>query len=213
MIELQRDGGKSSSEEKSEQAASENQTKSQSTPTKWTEEEDIKLFQMYKVKGTKWAEIAKSFKGKTKDNIRNRFYSTLRRIARKKSKENRTDGSSAVKGCLLDYVDEAIEYGHYCFSKRGRPKKDSSKPGSSSREEMEERKAPTGRERPPTNSGLSGSASAPFFARHDENYVGQLSCPIVPRSFELNQAMAELINAQQIFINKVITWGLRQTKQ
>lgn len=27
-----------------------------------------------------------------------------------------------MKRNILDYVDDAIEYGHHCFSKRGRPK-------------------------------------------------------------------------------------------
>lgn len=207
MMELRRDTGKSSSEEKSEQAASENQTKSQSSPGEWTEEDDIRLFQMYKLKGSKWAVIAKSFKGKTKDNIRNRFYSTLRRIARKRQKENRGDNLLA-KRSLLDYVDEAMEYGHYCFSKRGRPKKDSSK-RCSPHEGVEKKRRPERKERPLA----SGSNSAEFLARHNANCASQLKCPAVPRDFELNHAMAELINAQQIFINKVIALGLRQTKQ
>jgi hypothetical protein len=111
-------------DERLNQTPSENQTKTRSNQTEWTEEEDIKLFQMYKEFGTRWAVIVKYFKGKTKDSLRNRFYSTLRRIARKKCK----DGPTSVRTKnLLELVDDAIKYGHNCFCKRGRPKKDSRK--------------------------------------------------------------------------------------
>ncbi len=90
----------------------------------WTEEDDKKLFALYKEKGSTWSAIAKEFEGRNENQVKNRFYSTLRRVATKRSRENpdlapRNPG----KNDLLQYVDEAIEYGHNCFTKRGRRKK------------------------------------------------------------------------------------------
>lgn len=91
---------------------------------KWSEEDDKKLFTLYKQKGSLWSLIAKKFDGKTESNVKNRFYSTLRRIARKKTKDMKAcDRINEIKHNILDYVDEALEYGHTCFSKRGRPRK------------------------------------------------------------------------------------------
>lgn len=90
----------------------------------WTEEEDKLLFRLYKEKGSVWSTISKSFSGRSENNLKNRFYSTLRRIARKKAKGLRDKALvTRISHNLLDYVDEAIEYGHKCFCKRGRPKK------------------------------------------------------------------------------------------
>lgn len=87
----------------------------------WSEEEDKRIFTLYKKYGSSWTMLAKFFEGRTEKNIKNRFYSTLRRIARKKERNQKNP--DAVKANILDYVDDALEYGHNCFSKRGRPKK------------------------------------------------------------------------------------------
>lgn len=93
-------------------------------PSKWTEEEDRKLFTLYKQEGSAWSTIAREFPGKTERSVKNRFYSTLRRIARKKNKSTKcSDKSMFHKHNILSYVDEAIEYGHNCFNVRGRPRK------------------------------------------------------------------------------------------
>lgn len=99
-------------------------TKTQTGANKWTEEDDKKLFTLYKEKGSLWSLIAKKFEDKTESNVKNRFYSTLRRIARKKTKDMATsDRANEIKHNILGYVDDALEYGHTCFSKRGRPRK------------------------------------------------------------------------------------------
>lgn len=80
------------------------------------------MFKLYKQRGAKWSAIAKDIEGRTENEVKNRFYSTLRRIATKKAQEK----SSKVqyrKATLLQFVDDAIEYGHTCSSKRGRKKK------------------------------------------------------------------------------------------
>lgn len=88
----------------------------------WTEEEDVKLFKLYKVKGSIWSLIAEEFPGRTRNEVKNRFYSTLRRIATKKNQDNAVHLSFRRKS-LLQYIDDAIEYGHSCSSKRGRKRK------------------------------------------------------------------------------------------
>ena len=46
---------------------------------KFTLDEDKKILELYTRLGTSWTKIAKSFKGRTGDLIKNRFYSSLRR--------------------------------------------------------------------------------------------------------------------------------------
>ncbi len=46
---------------------------------KFTIEEDKRIIELYTKYGTAWSKIAKSFKGRTGDMIKNRFYSSLRR--------------------------------------------------------------------------------------------------------------------------------------
>ncbi|CAG9317666.1 unnamed protein product [Blepharisma stoltei] len=46
----------------------------------WTAEDDGKIFQMYKLYGPKWTLIAKSLPGRTENSIKNRFYSTTRKM-------------------------------------------------------------------------------------------------------------------------------------
>ena len=46
----------------------------------WTKDEDAKIFKMYQDYGPKWSLIAKEFKGRTENSIKNRFYCTVRKI-------------------------------------------------------------------------------------------------------------------------------------
>lgn len=91
----------------------------------WTEEDDKKLFIFFKKYGSKWSNIAKKFRNRTENQVKNRFYSTLRRIATKKRRDNpgMYIPEPKSKKDLLQYVDDALEYGHNCCSKRGRIKK------------------------------------------------------------------------------------------
>jgi hypothetical protein len=91
----------------------------------WTEEEDKRLFTLFKKEGPHWSRLANAFSGRTDNQIKNRFYSTLRRVATKK---RCTDPSvlpdrAQCKQELLKFVDDALEYGRTCWSKRGRKKK------------------------------------------------------------------------------------------
>lgn len=47
----------------------------------WTTKEDYIIFRFYKQYGSKWSKIANLLVGRTENSIKNRFYSTLRRIA------------------------------------------------------------------------------------------------------------------------------------
>lgn len=91
----------------------------------WTKEEDEKIFTLYKLHGTAWSAIEKQFPGRRENQIKNRFYSTLRRVATKKMlEENLPYKSSILMGKLelIKYVDDALKCGHDCFSRRGRKK-------------------------------------------------------------------------------------------
>ena len=107
-------------------------TKKQKAPrttkfVKWTEEEDRQLFLLYKKKGSCWSSIATEFEGRNENQVKNRFYSTLRRLAIKKNIYTKASpgkhSHKSRKEDLIKFVDDAILYGHHCRSKRGRKKK------------------------------------------------------------------------------------------
>lgn len=85
-------------------------------------EEDRKLFSLYKTHGTKWTYIASQLNNKEESQVKNRFYSTLRRVARKNSKQ-RLKRRLLTKSQLLNFVDFAYSSGHFCYSKKGRKNK------------------------------------------------------------------------------------------
>lgn len=92
----------------------------------WSEDEDKRLFQLFKERGATWSALAQEFKGRTESQVKNRFYSTLRRVATKKGLETHAPPRCSIhlsKTELLQYIDEAMNIGHTCFSKRGRKKK------------------------------------------------------------------------------------------
>jgi len=52
----------------------------------WSKEEDELIFELYQKNGSSWSKIAKFIPGRTENAIKNRFYSTLRRLAADKKK-------------------------------------------------------------------------------------------------------------------------------
>jgi hypothetical protein len=58
----------------------------------WEPEEDYLLFKLFNEFGCKWSKINLLFIGRTENSVKNRFYSTLRRISNldSKSKEKKT---------------------------------------------------------------------------------------------------------------------------
>ena len=51
---------------------------------KWSVEEDTSIFNMFQSQGPKWAYIAKFLPGRTENSIKNRFYSTIRKMNHRK---------------------------------------------------------------------------------------------------------------------------------
>jgi len=71
----------------------------------WSPEEDFNIFQLYNKYGSQWSKITEYFKGRTENSIKNRFYSTLRRIATEKKKEKTkadNNGSETLSGSKLN---------------------------------------------------------------------------------------------------------------
>lgn len=56
----------------------------------WTQEEDEIIFQQHKVVGNQWALIARHVRGRTDNAVKNRYYSTMRKLKRQKAKSQKT---------------------------------------------------------------------------------------------------------------------------
>lgn len=80
------------------------------------------LFRLYKERGSRWSALSAHFPGRNENQVKNRFYSTLRRLA-KKSHGPLQAKVKIGKEYLVRFVDDAILYGHNCRSKRGRKPK------------------------------------------------------------------------------------------
>lgn len=93
---------------------------------KWSKEEDDRIFSLCKDYGTNWSSIANNFPGRTENQVKNRFYSTLRRVATKKIADECLPYKRSMqmgKSELVRYIDDALQYGRDCYSQRGRKKK------------------------------------------------------------------------------------------
>lgn len=72
----------------------------------WTAKEDYMIFKLFSLQGSKWSKIAEHFKGRTENSIKNRFYSTLRRISSKYNNNTHTGGNL---DSLLEYFPIAFK--------------------------------------------------------------------------------------------------------
>ncbi len=84
----------------------------------WSPEEDYLIFESFSKFGSKWSKIAKELPGRTENSIKNRFYSTLRRISTEskkfKSPLEKTKSHLSFTSCpslneLLHYFPQALE--------------------------------------------------------------------------------------------------------
>ena len=77
----------------------------------WTTEEDEKIFQLYQVHGSSWAKIEKHLPGRTENAIKNRFYSTIRKLAtdqRKKEKKQKKSTANQKKAKKELYKEDFL---------------------------------------------------------------------------------------------------------
>jgi len=206
------DHSESKSDEHKEEIVSADKEESKRSNKPWTEEEDKLLFQLYKEKGSVWSVIARCFPGRTENNLKNRFYSTLRRIARKKTKGvTNSDPVSRISQSILDYVDEALESGHSCFSKRGRPKK---VVNISEKEIKVEpfNPPPFVSQVPQPPSMVLNNLALPQEERSLNLLISRLPPPCAKADVELSNKLVELVNLQQTIIDLLLarSGGARQ---
>lgn len=83
------------------------------------------LFQLYKSLGSRWVAISKYLPRHTEGDIKNKFYTTLKRVATQAQLEDPVHYDSHFVKCkknLIQFVDAAIQYSHLLSSKKGRKK-------------------------------------------------------------------------------------------
>ena len=71
----------------------------------WSYEEDLKIYELFAKYGSKWAYFSSQICGRTENALKNRFYSTTRRIANK-------IGLQKLKDCLAQQgisMDESMQ--------------------------------------------------------------------------------------------------------
>lgn len=77
----------------------------------------------YKLYDTKWSKFVAEFPGRTESNLKNKFYSTLKKVATRAQLEDPQRFSSTFiksKHNLIQFIDLAIIHGQNLSSKRGR---------------------------------------------------------------------------------------------
>lgn len=81
---------------------------------KWTQEENKKLFELQKLHGSKWKEIATHFPHRTDNGIKNQFFSIIRKSLRKACKASEINiGSNVINEVkpkiLSDFLNTPIK--------------------------------------------------------------------------------------------------------
>jgi hypothetical protein len=73
----------------------------------WTAEEDARIFKLYNKHGPHWSVISKQVEGRTENSVKNRFYSTIRRLQTTQSEEPTKHSPSSVE--QVDPLQKMIE--------------------------------------------------------------------------------------------------------
>jgi hypothetical protein len=90
----------------------------------WTAEEDYNIFYLFSEYGSKWSKIATHFPGRTENSVKNRFYSTLRRIASESKKVGQTGAASCTgesevgTTMTMNNLDQLIKYFPHAFEEK-----------------------------------------------------------------------------------------------
>ena len=77
----------------------------------WSHEDTQNLLILYKVLGAHWSRIARAFAGRAVNDVKNRFYTTLRRAATRAHLEDPNRFNAEFIKCkrnLVQFVDAAI---------------------------------------------------------------------------------------------------------
>jgi hypothetical protein len=77
---------------------------------KWTQEENKRLFELQKVHGSRWKEIATFFPKRTDNGIKNQFFSIIRKSLRKACKaSNISIGSNIINSVKPKILSQFLE--------------------------------------------------------------------------------------------------------
>jgi hypothetical protein len=74
----------------------------------WSAKEDYNIFYLFAEYGSKWSKIAMHFPGRTENSVKNRFYSTLRRIASESKKVGQASYSASCIGTVSCVGDSEV---------------------------------------------------------------------------------------------------------
>jgi hypothetical protein len=95
----------------------------------WSEYEDFLIFKLFKIHGSKWSKIASYFKGRTENSIKNRFYSTLRRLFSDNKKninpteqiaESESSNLAVINNYNHTHLDDLLKYFDEAFNEKMR---------------------------------------------------------------------------------------------
>jgi myb proto-oncogene protein len=67
--------------------------------SRWTKAEDRLIFELQKLHGNRWAEIARQLPGRTDNSIKNRYYSAIRKYQRNLATSPRSESSDSEDTC------------------------------------------------------------------------------------------------------------------
>lgn len=77
------------------------------TRGKWTDEEDSKLFELFKIHGRKWCDISKNLPGRTESMVKNRFHSKFKNYLDDDAKKTSRDCSYELTDNSLNTAEQS----------------------------------------------------------------------------------------------------------